>query len=161
MFERHNSDAYADGASDPFGAETVDTVALSLFASYVRGWEPETVPDLYLGSLGFVSAQREFAKAGATRPKTVLSLGWHGTFKDPERTGFAVIRTESKHADLLGERVRVTTRVEGVQRSVLVYVHNEVEMDDDSIDLSLTRRAFMQVGFLSYEKLDGTVEVMA
>lgn len=153
-------DSYGDGAVSPFGLSFPNPRVLSIFGTYTLPWVPERVPDFYTSRLGFRTAQRELAKAGPLPARTSVSLGWHGTSRDPERGSFALVRADGPLAHLLGERVLISTRAAGKPRSVIVYVHNESDLIE-AMDLSLSRRAFMEVGLLSKLLIDGVVEVLA
>jgi hypothetical protein len=157
---RSNADAYNDGASNPFGAATLDAHQIALFATYVLDWAAPNVADLHIGRYGFATAQAEFGRSGVDPRRRRVNLGWHGTSKDPERGSFAIVRSGSDAAALLGERIRVTTFISGKPRSVRAYVHNERDLEED-VDVSLTRMLFLHVGLFSVDNVPAIVEVLA
>lgn len=111
-------------------------------------------PDDFLAALPFPEAQTALTSppvAGSTRSAT---CGWHGTFTDPNRGAYAVVAPDGPLADLLGERIRVRSGA----RAVVATVTAERDIPED---LSLARRAFLELALLSTEELRVSVEVLA
>ena len=154
-----NADTYVDGPTASFGAATVVTYDLSIYAPVIAVYEPpEHEDDFYYGGLPFAEAQAELGEeTPAPNPKYLVSVGWHHTRADPEWGSFAIVNQDSELAGLLGERVKVTVRTASRERSVVAYVHNRGELFDD---LSLSRRLFLELGLLSADNVTATVEVL-
>jgi hypothetical protein len=86
------------------------------------------------------------------------SVVWHGSSASRETGPVALVPLDGELADLVGNIVRVV-RLGGVfQRSVCVYVLKQVDMEGD---ISLSRRAFLQLGILALEDLNCRIEVVA
>ena len=154
-----NADTYGDGAAAAFGAPTVVASDLSIFATGAAIWEPsEDETDFYYSRLPMAEAQAELGEeTPAPNPLYLAQVGWHHTRLDPEWGTFAIVNDEGPLIGLLGERVKVTVRAGTVERSVICYVHNYGELDED---ISLTRRCFFELGLLSEDSLEATVEVL-
>lgn len=142
-------------------AATSDSAYLpSLYASLSPIWvAPGTsvVEDDYYAQLGFYTAQNTLSLNVAAESKVVATAGWHGTYVDPERGCFAVVKSDGPLADYVGERVRVTNR--RLKKSVVVLVHTESELISE--DISLSRRAWMAIAFPSDDEISARVEVLA
>ena len=113
--------------------------------------------DPYLSRLPYDLAQRTLG--GGLRPGRALrgTAGWHHTWFDPEIGYVAIARSEGEFADLVGERLRLTT-VGSQRRSAVVYCHDESgELFDD---LSLPRAAFVRLGNLWADALEVNIEVL-
>lgn len=124
---------------------------------------PTNVDDEYLASLPYDITQRVFAAAGTLRDtRRSTRAGWYGTKFDPTTGARGIVRSDGPLADLVGERIRVSTRVGGGVRSVAVYVHDEREFPDELADeeLLLTRRAFLALGNLALDNLTVSVEIL-
>jgi hypothetical protein len=160
---KRNSDTYADGASNPFGAATSLTAGLSLyllcFAPFATV-RPVTA-DIDYARLPFNDAQEVLAMNGpdAQKRQRLVDVGWHGTFLDPERGSVALVRDTSPLMDLLGERVKVT-RQGAEPRSVVAYVYNVADAAVIDWDLSLSRHLYAQLGMLAEETTSCIVEVL-
>lgn len=129
---------------------------LTILGTAIRAYAaPENVDDEYLMTLPFATAQRVL---GTTQPlpgtETLAQCGWHGTLTDPERGSVAVVRTDGPLADLVGERVQISYE----ERTVVAYVHNELDVLDD---ISLPRRSFIKLALPSSESIAVTVSTLA
>jgi hypothetical protein len=157
---RYNVDTFSDGASTTFGPSTPSDIDLSVFATTIAPYPSYTFPDEtdeHLASLPFLDSQRALTFNTSTAVIVTGTCGWHGTRTDERQGSFAVVRSGGPFANLVGERVRITTRT-GKRRSVVAYVHNEsAELVDD---LSITRRLFMEIGQLATDALDVRLEVL-
>lgn len=153
-----NTDTYADGPASTYGSPSTVTADLSIFGTYFIEWEPPEETDDYYGRLPHPEAQAELGEeTPAPNPKFLASVGWHHTHLDPEWGAFAIVNEDGPLADLLGERVKVTVRSATKERSVVAYVHNRGQVEDD---LSLTRRLFFGLAQLSEDNIKATVEVL-
>jgi hypothetical protein len=84
--------------------------------------------------------------------------GWHGTRFNRETGAFALVRSSGPLAHLIGERLKVTL-VTNRHRVVYVYVNGST--DRVYADLSLTRRAWLNLAPLSEKEAPVYVEVMS
>lgn len=166
-----------------FRADAGDTTAVASAVPYVSRWDnyagdmtgdsPAPKPlafvdllpvmaapratDAYYARLGFDSAQSVLGIPGPEAPRYRATVGWHGTYLDPESQGasFAIVQTGGALADLLGERVKVTYR----NRSVVAYVHRTLDLDSGE-EISLSRRAFQSLANLATDSLSARVEAL-
>lgn len=153
------TDVYADGTAATLPADTPLTAGMPLIVSLFEPWVEPAVDDLELTRLPFGLAQASLGATGVLRAtRTAAVAGWHGTFLDPEHGAVAIVRSDGPLAELVGERVRVSTR-DG-RRSVAVYVNDEQDFPDElaAEDLSLSRRAFLALAPWCTEALEVTVE---
>ena len=157
MADSSGTDTYSDGASSPFGTATAVADSLSIFATYYRP-ALQTGDEFQVARLGFVTAQEEHAKHGVIPKPALVNIGWHGTGFDEEQGSFALVHDDGALAPLIGYHIRVRAR--NSTRNVILYVHAGADELDDDIDVSLTRRAFMEVGLLSSDYVLGYVEVV-
>lgn len=154
---RTNADTYSDGPSNPYGSATSMSATMSIFGTITQDWteNPETTYDV-IAAMGFLEAQRLLSGELQTEAfETTTS--WHGTTVDDNRGSFAVVLASGPLADLVGQRVLVTSKTHA--RSVLVYVTAALSTLD--ADFSLARRAFAQLELLSADFLDVHVQVVA
>lgn len=152
---QHNADTYTDGPADPFGSPTGNAHKLSVFVqSFEEFVHSDNVDDDYLASLGFSEAQEAFSVTspipGSDERATV---GWHGTAVDPRRGSYGIVQKDGDFTEWVGERVKVTWN----ERSVIVYVTDERDIDED---FSLARRAFLALEPLAADEVDAVVEIM-
>lgn len=121
----------------------------------VVGWEPPPGQDDFAyARLPFREAQRKLGEGGhvlGTRQLAVV--GWHGDVFDPEIGSFVIAKTGTPFAELVGQRVWVSTRTG--RRAVYAFVHSEADIFED---LSLTRRLFQSLELLAVDELDAFVE---
>jgi expansin (peptidoglycan-binding protein) len=82
-----------------------------------------------------------------------VEVGWHDQTLDIEAPAFATVRPGGLYADLVGEILRVVS--DG--REAFVYVHRSAGTD---ADVSLCRRAFMELGPLWNGTITCVVEVL-
>lgn len=156
---RWNTDTYADGPSNPFGSTTALTANMSIFATASPVWIPrDTITPDIIARLGWETAQELLSSGPLVSPTFETAATWHGTAVDPNRGSFAVVRFGGPLKDLVGERLKVTTRVSSNPRSCLVYVFAAVSTLD--ADLSLARRAFAALDLLAKDTVDVHVEVL-
>lgn len=155
---RWNADAYANGPATPFGTATSLTANMSIFATTSADWVPLDGTDpAILARTAWPTAQMLLDSGVLVSPTFDTAATWHGTSVDPNRGAFAVVKAGGPLADLVGERIKVTTV--GVRpRSVLVYVFAAVTALD--ADLSLARRAFSELELLAADDVDVHVEVL-
>lgn len=156
---RWNTDTYADGPSNPFGTTNALTATMSVFATASPLWVPRdtTTPDI-LARMGWETAQEMLSSGPLGTPVFDTLATWHGTAVDQNRGSFAVVRAGSVLKDLVGERLKLTTRSSARPRSCLVYVFQAVTALD--ADLSLARRAFAELELLAADFVDVHVEVL-
>lgn len=155
---RYNrADTYSDGAPNPLAGEaaTADS-AYSIYLLTTTVWTGPDTADEHIAALPFGESQRIFAIGGPVAGSArLVTCGWHGTKTDPNIGAYGIARADGPLADYVGERVRV--RDSESQRVVYVYIVDEADVIED---LSLTRRAFMELGLASTEELSAVVEVM-
>jgi hypothetical protein len=113
--------------------------------------------DLQLSRRALAVSQR--AWRGATNEvASGVSIAWHGSDRHPETGAVALVGRAGPLTELVGDIVRVVNRVGIEDREVFVYVYGTIDAD---VDISLTRRAFQELGLLASEALEGRVEVRA
>jgi hypothetical protein len=147
------TDSYADGpvATMP-GTSAAEGPAV--FVTLATPFVPQERPsDEDLARLPFRTAQRQLVGV-VTQDRWNATAEWHGTREDPDRGSFALVREDGDLGELVGERLRVSR----AGRSVYVVVKGSAELDED---LSLTRRAFLELGPLAADSLPVRVEVVA
>lgn len=147
-----------------------------LWATMFEPFETPYEENTYLANLGFNSAQRALGGvkrdaeaiwenrtvevSGDARTKRRVTASWHGTYLDPQPTGasLAIAQSDGALEDLVGERLLVETD-EG--RSAIVYVHKASDLDlDDETQISLSRRAWMQLAAPGDESLRVTTSIV-
>lgn len=163
MGGKSNADTYSDGASPVFGAATPLTESISCYLKYFSPYS-SLVPvetDLYYSRLPYKNAQAILGVGGPESVARVTNAGWHDTFIDPEIGSVALVRDGSALADLLGERIRVTTQGVGVPRSAVAYVHSLADANAFDWDLSLSRHVYSQLALLASDPIPVAVEVIA
>lgn len=156
---RWNADTYTDGAANPFGSATSLTANMSIFATASPVWleRPDAGMDV-IARLGWTDAQRLLLSAALSSPVYQATAAWHGTVVDPNRGSFAVVRRAGPLADLVGERLKLTTSGPN-PLSCLVYVFQAVTSLEQ--DISLARRAFASLELLARDTVDVKIEVLA
>lgn len=137
-----NTDTYADGAASSFGAASTTDTLMGEFATFIL---PAAVPletEFYYARFPFPLAQAALDTGKVVENSgQIASLGWHGTRIDPERGSFAVVNADGPLADLVGERLKITSSGgEARPRTVFVYCHTRASIEED---LSVTRRLFL------------------
>lgn len=113
--------------------------------------------EMWYGRLPWPESQEVFSGTPPSLASEATGAAvWHGTQVSPERGAFAVVQVGGKFDSLVGERVRV--RPLGIAaRSVYLYV---LDAQDIEGDISLTRRAFLQLAPLGDDALECTVTRM-
>lgn len=145
------ADDFEDGPQATLSSlEDIGQKNLCIYATVFTAWEPPEVEDLQLGRLPWSGAQESFA--GAARETVEATCGWHGTRLHHETGAFALVNREGPLAHMVGDRIKVTRDL----NAIYVYVVGEEELEED---LSLSRRAFLQLGPLSADYLDVVVGV--
>jgi hypothetical protein len=114
--------------------------------------------NLMMSRRAFPVAQAAFEGAVLRTAAANAVIGFHGSDTSAETGAVALVREDGDHVDLVGEIVRVSRRLSGETRTVLVYVFGTGPILDD---LSLTRRGFMGLGILAAETLECSIEVIA
>lgn len=114
--------------------------------------------DLQLSRRALYISQEAWDRPTRSVAAPDASVVWHGSDVNAETGAIAVVGMDGPLSGLVGDIVRVT-RVRGgvIQPSVLVYV---VDRTDTSADLSLSRRAFQELGILANESIRARVEVV-
>lgn len=152
-------DSYADGASAIFGQQQLTPLRISLYGDTFTAYSvPTTETDPYYARLPLDTSQDALASGPSTSSVFNVYASWHGALVDPERGSFAVVRAGGELEDLIGDRVRVTTRV-GAAIAMVAYVNNVSDIAEDT-EISLTRRLFLQMAPLGLDRLPVTVEVI-
>lgn len=136
--------------------EAEATGALYIFATYFEEAPVPAISDIQIGRYPFAEAQAVFGEDPPQEgTSSVATCSWHGTILNPERGSFCVVQRGGRFADLVGDRVRVSTFT---GRAVNAYVIAEAELEDD---ISLTRRLFMELGLLSADDLNVRIEILS
>jgi hypothetical protein len=153
------TDSYADGPDEmcPASPTAIQLPSSALLTSAV--WDP-TKPeadDLHYSRYAHATAQAVFRKSTPDHTtQRFATCEWYGGRLSEEQGSNALVRSEGPLAELVGERLMVTNPATGA--NVAVYCH--AENSQVVTDLSLSRRAFMEVAYLSTEQLDVIVEVL-
>lgn len=121
------------------------------------------VPDEELLTLPWEVAQGALSATGpvpGTGRRAVI--GWHGPMTDATECA-AIVRSDGPLADLVGQRVRLTRRIGPRRREVAVYVADEQPWPGgfEPEDLSVSRRAWLELGDWALDSLEVTVEELA
>jgi hypothetical protein len=117
-------------------------------------WTPPDVSDEELAALGWLSSQTALAGAALVGTAQLVSVEWHGTQLDDRLGAYGIVADGGRLEPLVGERVRLTRGL----RSCFIYVVDST--DELDADVSVTRRAFLELGDLSAEELLVTLEVV-
>lgn len=118
-------------------------------------WTPPDVTGDLLAALPWAASQAALAGAPLNpRAASLLACGWHGTATDPGRGAFAVVDAAGPGAGLVGHQVRVTHVASGR----VVYVWVRAAVNDLVDDMTLTRRAFVELAPLWTTNLTVRVE---
>lgn len=129
---------------------------IAMFATYFQDALSPAISDIQIGRYPFAEAQAIFGEDPPQEgTSSVATCSWHGTILNPERGSFCVVQRGGRFADLVGDRVRVSTFT---GRAVNAYVIAEAELEDD---ISLTRRLFMELGLLSADDLNVRIEILS
>lgn len=116
---------------------------------------PATADEELLASLPFKEAQK--ALGAVPSPGVRFSVcSWHGLRIDSRRGCFAVVRSGSPLADLVGERLKITDR----KTRRFVYVYCRAEAIDLPDDITLARRAFVALRPLWTETARVKIEIV-
>lgn len=112
-------------------------------------------PELLVIRRAFPEAQRLLAGTPFSRVGTTTDVGWHSTETHPELgSSHALVRSDAGLDDLIGEVLRITR---GSREPIFVWV---IGARDLPTDVSVARRAFMELGLLSVESVECVVEVV-
>lgn len=162
---RSAADTYIDGTSDPLPAAGFQVGVLSCFLTVFDGWAaPTDVDEDVYARLPFELSQRVLSSTGVIASSRLQArAGFHGTTVDLEAGANAIVRSDGPLAHLVGERVKVTRRLGSADRAVYVYVHDEQEWPEEPADedISLTRRAWLEIAPWPTEVLLVSVETMS
>lgn len=114
--------------------------------------------DLQLSRRAMIVSQEAWDGPARSVASPAATVGWHGTDVNRETGAVALVTMDGPLSDLVGDIVRVTRIRGGVtRRSVMVYVIDRV---DAEVAMSLSRRAFQELGILANESIDALVEVL-
>jgi hypothetical protein len=132
------------------------SVAVTLSPAY----EPPEETDLYYARLPHHESGDLLVRRPQTR--TGVLLARRGLDVPRRRRRNALVRNGSALMDVIGERLKITTVGEPVERSVYAYVHDVFPADrpDSDAQLSLTRQLFQRLTGLGMGDIDVVVEVM-
>lgn len=121
---------------------------------------PADATDDYLARLPWGQAQAALAGAAIASTRRTATCGWHGPSVDAAAGAFCLIRSDGPLGDLVGERLQVTYRVGTLERTVVVYAHDEQDFGDAASDedLSVTRRGMLALAPLAWDPI--AVEIM-
>jgi hypothetical protein len=145
-------DPYEDGPTAEVGVGvTISGHQPSIFATTSPLWTFPRVDDFLNARYAFPESQAILV--GHASRTYHASAAWHGTRFDGERGVFAIVRAYGPLADLVGQRLRIRRG----KRSVVCYCHDE---GDTAEDISLTRRAFLELAPLATTRLQVRVEVL-
>lgn len=104
-------------------------------------------------SRAFPKAMALISSQPERRVGDFVTVGWHSLDVDPETGPAAVVRIGGPlDPDLIGDVVRLTFE----EREVFVLVRGARDIEPD---LSVSRRAFMELALLAREEIDVVVEV--
>lgn len=105
----------------------------------------------------FSDAQDWLASEGAVGRVVYadVDLGWHDTGVHPLKGSIALVRIDGPYADLVGDRVRVTT-ITGEE--VLAYVFGATALEHD---VSLAMRAWVAIATAAEEQHQVRLEVLS
>ncbi|MGH2939834.1 MAG: hypothetical protein ACRDPE_17115 [Solirubrobacterales bacterium] len=112
--------------------------------------------DLLLSRRALAVSQEAWDGEARAVAAVAANIGWHGSQTHKETGAIALVPIEGKFSELVGEIVRVT-RLGGspAPRSVLVYVYARIDTD---LDMTITRRAFQELGLLANESIEARIE---
>lgn len=160
MGGKWNADTYSGGASDPFGAATTVTSDFAAFVTYFKPWVPPDETDLYFSRLPFAGAQKALGSGGPlSKSARPVVVGWHDSFTDPELGSNALVRDGSALAEMLGERVRITSHGTATPKVVYAYIHALLPSNADE-DLSVTRLLYSRLSTLADDNVAAIVELI-
>ena len=153
---RLDPDTYSDLPAATIGGGPTAAQRLAIYALVIFPYVPlATMSERQIAGLPFTDASAFFG--GATGPDQSTAIraqcGWHGTRFAEEEGAFAIVKLGGLLSDYVGERVKV----EHDGRAVYVYVYDERDIMED---ISLTRRAFLEISMATAEVLDATVTAM-
>lgn len=120
--------------------------------------EAQVIPELMAARRAFPVSQQLLAGAVLREVSASASVGWHDTAVCAETGAIAVVPEEGMMAGLVGEIVVVKRSTPTLIRGVFVYVVGTASIIDD---ISISRRAFLDLGLLSNESLTCSVGVIA
>ena len=120
--------------------------------------EAQVIPELMIARRAFPKAQELFAGPVLREVDSAAQVGWHDT-EVTEAGALAVVPESGALSDLVGEVVVVKRDTPTAIRGIYVYVVGTVAQLPD--DISLSRRAFFDLGLLSKEFLTCSVGVIA
>lgn len=153
--------AYAAAPTIAGGATDVNALG-SVLVVGVKAWAPPAgLAEEELAELP-VDVTQPVLDGAAASVVDGMACGWHYSNESPPPPSSAIVRTGGPLADLVGQRVRVTTATPVGPASVVVVVVDELPFDGvEDEDLSLTRDAFRLIGGLYVDTLAVRVEVIA
>lgn len=118
----------------------------------------QTMPELMIARRAMPVAQELLAGAVLREAAIGAKVGWHDTTVCAETGAIAIVPSEGDLVDLVGEVIVVKYPTPSEIRGVYAYVLGRAPLVDD---LSLSRRAFLELGLLSSEFLECSIEVIA
>lgn len=118
----------------------------------------QAIPELMIARRAFPATQELFSRPVARVAASAAQIGWFDTEVCAEGGAVAVVAPDGPLADLVGEIVAVKLNLATEVRGVFVYVVGRAPVVED---LSLSRRAFLELAFLSTEALECSVEVLS
>jgi hypothetical protein len=103
-------------------------------------------------------AQERLRGPALRRLSSTVDTGWYDTSLHPEQPGFCLVRDGAgdEFTELIGE----VLRVQRGSREAFVYCLG-ARLLPPTVDLALTRRAFLSIALLSESSVSCTVEVVA
>jgi hypothetical protein len=154
-FGKRNTMPYGASPLDPRPMPSDDDDSPSAFiVTGVPVGVPE-IPDEELAARGWYSAQRALAGQSLSGTRRAASVEWHHTSLDDHEGAFALVREGGPLEELVGDVLRVSYGT----RAAYVYVIDA--SDEIDADLSLARRAFLQLANLADDERRMTLEVVA
>lgn len=156
------TDTYSDGPSDPIGSVSNASFAPSIFATYVLTMAVPDMTEIEYARMPFSRTQSFFGLTSGSPISAVGAVcGWYGTRLDAERASVVVVAEGGALADLVGERLRITSLDSGrSRRQVIAYCHSVASLNDEEA-LALPRRLYTELAPLSKVPINVAVEVMA
>lgn len=149
---RRAADTFSDGLTTLAAGSA--TIRPAIFLTGADRFAYPNLADEQYAAYAFPTAQARFSESQFKGDAAALaSLGWHGVRFDPNQGSLAVVKANGALADFVGERVRIRRG----RKSVFAYCYDERDIIED---ISVPRRLFVALGFLSATALNVTVEVV-
>ena len=125
-----------------------------------KPFQDQLDPVLMVSRRAFPLAQQLLAGGVAEIAHRAARVIWYGSATFPEIGACAIVQEETEMEELVGEVLRCSTAIQGIEQWVYVYCVGALPLLD--VELGLSRRAFLELAPLSTEVLEPVVvEVVA